>query len=429
LAIHPFQLDRNEPTLLYRGAADVRDPDADEVVRAQVEVIFHWLPSPRVRWVLLGSDDAVRLAPRDTDLELVLLHDPWLQPSDDTLGISRGFGSGTELSRFCVGAPDAKVDELRAYVLNLYSALRASSFTRAALHWDVGEWSIHLEEVDDAAEMAARLQETRLYAPTHLLTARRKDDSDFDRSAADRLIELLHPLLGFINGANVGLALPVGIHAGEAKWCELDVMRCGRGGFSFTWTDPMHFSVQSAEFVNKAAELSRDEYTWPVIERVIGMAVAVNHLDPVDVTLPIAQAALELLAQLVLVRRESWLDPGADLDAAGRIRLLLCWAGIPRFIPPQLANIAAFGAGRGLPLFDGPRAITLVRRDIIHPPKQSEWPAHEVQVDAWRLATTYVELCVLRLCGYQGDHATRYHLNGRWIGTVEAAPWAHGAAT
>jgi hypothetical protein len=44
-------------------------------------------------------------------------------------------------------------------------------------------------------------------------------------------------------------------------------------------------------------------------------------------------------------------------------------------------------------------------------------------VEAWQLATWYLELAVVRLLGYDGEYVSRLRLEG-WIGDTEPVPWS-----
>ena len=71
---------------------------------------------------------------------------------------------------------------------------------------------------------------------------------------------------------------------------------------------------------------------------------------------------------------------------------------------------------------DGAGAIVAVRNDLVHPEKQTTvGPVTE----AWILAQRFVELAVLRLCGFNGEHANRTNAP-RWVGQVEQVPWGLG---
>lgn len=424
-ARHPYDLDPSHSTLLYNGPAELIDARG-ESGSADVEVIFKWLPSPRIRWRITGSEESLTTAALDgEDPRLLRLTGTW-----DGLGSPAVENESRELplDRGIVVGPEDNLDQLLVHVLNLYVPLEQSYSANKRLVWEFGPWHLELGVAGDARDMRRYLRSTRLYTHTHLLSATRLDGATFLLEEADDMLNRLFVLLAFLNGSRVGLALPVGLRMGKPVTCVFEASKCSRGGFAFTWTDSTAFADQSSELIGKAWRFTADdiEFGWPVLHRAIEMAIEANHLSPVDVTHPTCQAALELLAVTVLVHREGWLDRHAfnRLEAAARIRLLCGWAGIPTDIPAMLNNAIVYGKHHSLDPLDGPRLITHVRREIVHPPKKAEWPDNQTQTECWRLAQTYIELVLLRIFGYEGVYATRYHLTGRWAGTVERVPWA-----
>jgi hypothetical protein len=44
-----------------------------------------------------------------------------------------------------------------------------------------------------------------------------------------------------------------------------------------------------------------------------------------------------------------------------------------------------------------------------------------VWIEAWKLGMWYIELSLLRICGFTGEYGNR--LQSRWLGVVEPVPW------
>lgn len=47
----------------------------------------------------------------------------------------------------------------------------------------------------------------------------------------------------------------------------------------------------------------------------------------------------------------------------------------------------------------------------------------EIYFDIWQLGLWYLELSILKLCGYEGTYANRLEKD-HWVGTVENVPWS-----
>jgi hypothetical protein len=108
------------------------------------------------------------------------------------------------------------------------------------------------------------------------------------------------------------------------------------------------------------------------------------------------------------------------------VRLLLQWAGIPVELPSQFGALAARGGRLSQSDVAGPELIFDVRNNLVHPPKridEPEWPDRAQLLEAWQLATWYLELALLRLLGYEGEYVSRLRLGG-WDFDTEPVPWS-----
>jgi hypothetical protein len=66
-----------------------------------------------------------------------------------------------------------------------------------------------------------------------------------------------------------------------------------------------------------------------------------------------------------------------------------------------------------------------VRNKTFHPPdkiKSVEWPSVDELVEAWLLATWYLELSILRLLEYRGNYTSRLEPLV-WSGQTVPVPW------
>jgi len=141
----------------------------------------------------------------------------------------------------------------------------------------------------------------------------------------------------------------------------------------------------------------------------------------VDTGLMLAQTVLELLAWTYCVRHLKMVSEQAfspqGLSAADRLGLLGTGLEIPLAIPDHLK---ALHARRGRRWTDGMDAITGVRNALVHPTKK-QLPDGSYY-EAWCLSLWYLDLILLRLCGYAGDCANCLSPGTRWVGEVEPVP-------
>jgi hypothetical protein len=134
------------------------------------------------------------------------------------------------------------------------------------------------------------------------------------------------------------------------------------------------------------------------------------------------QTALERIAWQVLVNDRHALSRKGfgDLCAADQLRLVFNYLSIPLEVPPELDELIKLAKGRG---FDGPEVLTFIRNRIVHPPKEQNAVQRYPYYQAYTLAKWYVELCLLKLGGFNGKYHNRTH-KVRWSSQVEDVPWA-----
>ena len=138
---------------------------------------------------------------------------------------------------------------------------------------------------------------------------------------------------------------------------------------------------------------------------------------------------IELLAWAILQRR-SWLvaDGLGRLPAAGTARLLLSSCGIPTEVPETFKRLRAVFGRVGQPDWGWHEVLFNIRSSLVHPPKrldEPQWPTSGELVEAWQLATWYLELAILHALGYSGPHWSRLRL-GRSAWDTEPVPWVLG---
>jgi hypothetical protein len=246
--------------------------------------------------------------------------------------------------------------------------------------------------------------------------------------ATERLCSQVFLLLSLIAGQEIGVGPVVGADAaGREVWADWYAPRFHPEQSAWRWC-PRHLVNQALPaLATGLSSLADDPALQQVVDRAGHHLLAANGPEVLDVRIPVACSGLELLGWAVL-QRHQWLtrDGLGRLPASSRVRLLLQWAGIPIELPTQLGALAARQRRLSQPDVAGPELIFDVRNNLVHPPKrieEPEWPDHNELVEAWQLATWYLELAVVRLLGYDGEYVSRLRLEG-WIGDTEPVPWS-----
>lgn len=234
------------------------------------------------------------------------------------------------------------------------------------------------------------------------------------------------PLLNLVAGRDIGVGPTVGLDPqNQVCWVE--------------WGAPIYQPWATAsrwcpdELVNSALPALADGLgrltTEPSLERVLSRAVshyisASATKSMLDVKIPVACSGLELLSWAFL-QHHQWLtaESFGKLPAAANVRLFLQWCGIPIELPAHLSGLTGRRGRLGQPA-EGPEMLFGIRNDLVHPPKklaQFEWPSSQELIEAWKLATWYLELAIVRILGYDGKYRSRVSGSSWW--EYEPVPW------
>jgi hypothetical protein len=246
--------------------------------------------------------------------------------------------------------------------------------------------------------------------------------------AMEWLVDQVFLVLSLIAGQEIGVGPVVGVDAaGRVVWADWYAPRFRPEQSAWRWCPRDQVNQALPALATGLSSLADDPALQQVVDRAGRHLLAANGPEVLDVRIPVACSGLELLGWAVL-QRHQWLtrDGLGRLPASARVRLLLQWAGIPVELPTQFGALAARRGRLGQPDAAGPEVLFDVRNNLVHPPRrieEPEWPDRDQLLEAWQLATWYLELAVIRLLGYQGEYVSRLRLGG-WIGDTELVPWS-----
>jgi hypothetical protein len=425
----------NESIHLHSG--DLSLEMSGVTVRGSGSIELRWLPSPRLllsftglardrlqhdRMVVWAPEIGLRSRALSTGISMNIMARPPGVPvtvSGVLLGqarVRRAHGRQRSMQFHLSSFPDLfGVDP---------DSLDPQDRRRGRVVMDVGVWRVSVESVRNIRELTESLRATGGYAITHTGVLERRDGRVFSDVAAEPIRSALYYTLSFARGAWCGpmLFLHRGA-AGQVLGEDWRVPKTDPWSRSSTWFDEMHADSLGVVFDGVIGLWS--DPTWrDTLTLAISMFVDANKNASPEVSLLTSQAALELLAWVVLVERGP-LSPGAFKaiggGATGRISALLRSCQIPTAIPSALQNLRAFARRYGWKT--GPTTVVGIRNGIVHPTqrKRSFSSSATQRYEARALASWYVELVILHALGYRGHYRNR--LRARWVGVVEKVPW------
>jgi hypothetical protein len=309
---------------------------------------------------------------------------------------------------------------LRSTILNFPSfvtPIDAHSLYINSIDLLTDEWKVEIGPTDDSENAFNHLKEAGGYAITHQCFVTRADGEKIKQSDVQPLLLGLRYFLSFSAGRWITLPYSEAYEgAPSSQWWDLSP--CTPWGHIPSWFDPQH-----GDHLRIAFDGFWRKWNDPVWNNVLRSAVfwyiSSNDSTGIDGSVILSQTALEFLTWSILAVDRKYLSPKQfrKTPAAERIRMLLGELGIDATIPSHLTDLPALGAP------DGPAAIVRLRNSLVHPdPNQFTNPSSPaVKIDAWQLAQWYIELILLRECGYWGQYGNR--LRRRHAGETEDVPW------
>ncbi|MFN4968142.1 MAG: hypothetical protein ACK6BN_04320 [Pseudanabaena sp.] len=443
-AIQPiYQCEQSQPITLYEG--EIEFLDDSKAYQGYGEIAFNWLPDIKVKFSF--QDSSFRSLDFTNDISLRLLI-PEISRTKISSKVripaySLGsinivsdhipnceLGDGSKLS-FVIFHLTNFVDYKGDYVETNYETASPIRLVLESYEWRVTIDYIKNKDVD----IMYTLRSNGGYAITHCGRLERIDGYDFHSQEAEKVLVALNYFLSFVAGTWVSPILPVGFSAtGQRVWEKWLHYRTTTYNPKFSWfpeKDIEHISVAFAGFM----KWWNDEDWQESFKFLIYYYVESNN-SGVEEGILMTQSACELLTWLVLVQERKVIsDDGLDkLKAEDSLRLLFSWLQIPITMPPvpEKSPLVLDALQKMLKaesnLLDCAGCITAIRNRITHPKRKGKSRtilkySSEERAEAYILSKWYLELCLLRLFGYDGVYTNRlYKLS--WEGYYDKVPWA-----
>ena len=284
------------------------------------------------------------------------------------------------------------------------------------------DWQIEISAHELTPIFVKNHSKDGAYYVTHLGSVKKLDESQFTWADAKPFIECLHQFLSFARGFDQPLGKITLLSEDGAPLCQLwGIMR---GSTSLTdlgtsWWCPHHANQLSGLFPCFCKTWFDENWSDP-LKAILYWYLQSNQAGRgnlnCDAALILSQAGLEKLSYTYATQQLLSEDAFnlRKLRASDQIRLLAKELGLPDEIPDYMKSdsTAEFA--------DAFHLITEVRNHLTHPKEKWNFPK-EIYYNTWNLAQWYLELCLLRVMGYQGEYANRLR-SEKWRGVVEPLP-------
>ena len=465
-AIQPiYQCEENQPILLYEGEMELVEDS--QVTLGYGKIEFTWLPKTGIKFSIhydsdgivdfddipnSGKDILLGFSMPELSIEKLFAKAHIFQKaSSDVITSFNGYlsrfelGNGSELSYV--------VFHLTNFINYFAPGVKKPIGNANRLIIESTEWRITIDSTNN--ESINSLEDNGGYAITHMGRLERIDGCNFSSQDAEEILLGLNYFFSFVVGRWVSPALPVGFNSTDQRvWEKWLHYRTGYyHGSVDSWFPNLNTTDVSVVFTG-FMELWIIKSWKEALKLLINWYVESN-ISGIEQAIPMTQFAFELLAWIILIDDQPEFNAKKIVvpkkytakelfkmtPTAKKIRLLFSSLGIPVTMPPisrtqdlfldelksmllrlqeedKLEKEEKRKPDKSIKednyLLDCVRCITEVRNRIVHPKKnvnsetllKYSTPERE---EVSNLCIWYLELCLLRLFGYEGVYRNRLY--------------------
>ena len=283
-------------------------------------------------------------------------------------------------------------------------------------HLLAGPWFVDVIGVDSIMSVHHGMTRRGGSAITHIGTATRVDGQAASTVDFQRMLNGLHLFLSFARGSYCGLTMLSGHDSNRNRvweqWGCYKVEPWRRQ--LLTWADGLSSHMLSPIFEGMWAELNRPQH-GETLSQIVNWYLRSNESAEPESSIVLSQAALERLAADTVGLKGSRKE-------GDWIMLTLQKMGIDHNLPTHCLELTQnrnrFGWSHG------PHALVDIRNDLVHADARKGPFSEAVLKEAQTLGLYYIELMLLKLCGYTGTYANRLKWTQPLHTRIEKVPWA-----
>lgn len=281
------------------------------------------------------------------------------------------------------------------------------------------DWEIEVQALPSTHLIVKQLKARGGNGITHVARITRADRSAFTCRQLDKIVHDFQRFLSFARGSWTSVIATVGYDRnGNERYEDWSQRIAAPWQVCQGWFDIHHGETLAAAFPGFSrlmdepalAKAGSAALHWYLRSNRAGEGAGV------DGGLILSQAALEGLSMSILSNAGITLQRKAN--AADRIRAACQHLKIPIAIPRSSKGLRSLHR-RGI-LLDGPDGVTRLRNELVHPKRRLPGKLPSAIPEAWQLAQWYIEVMLLKLCGYTGVYSHR--LKAKWVGEVQPFP-------
>lgn len=331
-----------------------------------------------------------------------------------------------------------EITEVRACLINFRFVLskasednyslkdETGSYRLGSTYFEMSGFRVEIRCTKDTELAHKQLRQDGGFAVTHLLKFKPTNQKTMSPKELNMFLTTLHQVLGFANGAWVGIHDIKGFNSkGNVSYFPIKNYLCTRHQGRFGWFNAYHGNVLRS-LAPKLSEFLNKQETADIFDRALYWYVRANNSDGtgIDTSIILATTGLELLTEYSSEKfgKSVPSNNGRKPPLGDKIRAAALFHNIPINID-KITSPQSFALKLINQWEDIPTVIVKYRNDLVHPKAKikSDDP-HALTIEIWRLSVWYLELFILRIIGYDSFYSNR--LKTTHIDEVELMPWA-----
>lgn len=430
----------NEPILLYKG--NCRLHVGKSSFTEESKICLNFFPRPRIEIKMNFSinSNIPPIGPNSNDIYISIRKSPKISVDCIFIQINKGTTLKFTPTNEPIIIQGNKSTRIKSIIFHLYNfigfigpkrsreSVTTNSKTVVSIinHLDLfsEDWIIEIRSLPSTSNNLEILKQNGGYGLTHIGTIRKKKNKSYLVKDGQEILEALDYFLSFIKGVKCLPMLCAGYDKDrEPVWESWNSPRDSWFDPPLSWFDLTISKELQDIFPGFMNRWKTKSWKKTFTDAIYWYLKSNLPFRGIDVGLILTQAAVERLSfeYAVNERKLISMEGFKKLRASDKLRLLFSSLDISLNIPKEMTSIAKIS--KIFKWIDAPHALTEIRNSLVHPDHKHQGKYDEVIFEAWNLSLWYLELTMLKLCGYLGTYSNRLNIP-KWVGEVENVPWA-----
>lgn len=408
---------------IYTGSVEVR---MDLTPRASVHLYgtFSNVPESIPTKIIFGQEKISSFQLSGHEIEGFYLN---IGGSADNQEMTIKWSPCSEPIDFIIGNAPTKMNHVIFHLFNFKDAAgkRRSSKKRDSIEYSIShidlscnDWQVEICSTVDTQDQFKKLKSEGGYRLTHVGCLCKKDGANFSIKTANDILSMLRFFLSFAKGRWCEPICAVGFDELDSRvWESWASPRELWSNPSSWFSENRMFQLETLfpGFVNR---WNNEDWRETLRETIYWYMNANNNPSiGIDAGIILTQTAIERLSYEYATKTKKLItiEGFKSLRASDKMRLLFSSIGIPIDAlskTPDLEKLA-----KKFKWIDAPHALTEVRNSLVHPEHKRRGQLKNSYYAGWHLGLWYLELSILRICGYSGKCFNRI------TGKFEQVPW------